>query len=246
MGKFGKLLAAVALSALTPFTALAAVVNGTGNVTPNVIFGTGNINGSFTGATAGGVELALRAKLRFDLTGQPQNTFNYDGVDTYTFLSANSAAPIDRSVFNFEWSISTLAGALSSLTYLLTVDTDATVTNNGAISYNPLGAISTGYYLGTGASGNGGAPFTSPGSGILSNFTVGQNSVNMGFVGAPLGSGKFTFTLSAFDGNNGLVNSTSMHVVVDAPAPIPLPAGGLLLIGALGGLAGLRRRAKSA
>jgi hypothetical protein len=43
-----------------------------------------------------------------------------------------------------------------------------------------------------------------------------------------------------------MVNSTTMHVVVDAPAAVPLPAGGLLLLGAFGGLAGLRRRAKSA
>jgi hypothetical protein len=58
-------LAAFAVSALTPLAAFAALVNGTGNVTPNVIFGTGNVNGSFTGATAGNVELALRAKLRY-------------------------------------------------------------------------------------------------------------------------------------------------------------------------------------
>ena len=245
MGKFGKLLAAAALAVFTPFAATAALVNGTGDVTPNVIFGTGNINGSFTGATAGGVELALRAKLRYDLTGQPQNTFNHDGVDTYTFLSSNSVPAVNRSVFNFEWPISTLAGALNSLTYLLTVDTDASVNNNFGLSYDPLGLFSTGYYLGTGASGNGGAAFNAGGTGTLGNFTVGQNSVNMGFIAAPLGSGQFTFTLSAFNGQ-ALVNSTTMHVIVDAPAPVPLPAGGLLLIGALGGLAGLRRRAKSA
>jgi hypothetical protein len=245
MVRFGKFLAAFAVSALTPLAAFAALVNGTGNVTPNVIFGTGNVNGSFTGATAGNVELALRAKLRYDLAGQPANTFNYNGVDTYTFASANSTTPINRSLFNFEWSINTVAGTLSSLTYLLTVDTDPTVNNNGAINYDPLGALSTGYYLGTNASGNGGTPFSSPGTGNLAMFNVAQNSVNMGFIGAPLGSGKFTFTLSAFNGATR-VNSASMYVIVDAPAPVPLPAGGLLLIGALGGLAALRRRAKTA
>lgn len=241
MFRIGKFLAAVAVSALVPISAIAATVNGTGNVSPNVIFGTDVANGSFTGATSGNVELALRAKLRYDLTGQPQDIFNYDGVDTYTFMSAASNAPANRSIFNFEWSISTLAGALTSLTYLLTVDTDPTVGSNNGIVYNPLGAISTGYYLGTSASGAGGTPFSAPGTGALGNFSVAQNSVNMAFVGAPLGSGKFTFTLSAFDGGT-LVNSASMYVVVNAPAPVPLPAGGLLLVGALGGLAALRRR----
>jgi hypothetical protein len=169
-------------------------------------------------------------------------------VDTYTFLSGNSVAPINRSVFNFEWSISTLAGALNSLTYMLTVDTDPTVNNNGAISYNPFAAF---VYLGTGASGAGGATEVLGPNSNLANFTVAQQSVNMGFltgpfapIPVPLGSGQFSFTLSAFSGQS-LVNSTTMQVIVDAPAAVPLPAGGLLLIGALGGLAGLRRRAKS-
>jgi hypothetical protein len=250
LGKFGKLLVAAAVVALTPFAALAATVNGTGNVSPNVIFGGSVSNGSFTGATAGGVELALRGKLRYDLDGQPQNTFNFDNVDTYTFMSANSVAPSNRSIFNFEWAIHTLGGAaLNSLTYLLTVDTDPTVNNNSAISYNPMAAL---LYLGTDASGQGSATEVVGPNSNLANFTVAQQSVNMGFLTAPfapipvpLGSGKFTFTLSAFSGQS-MVNSTTMHVVVDAPAAVPLPAGGLLLIGALGGLAGLRRRAKSA
>lgn len=224
---------------------VAAPVNGTGDVTPDVIFGSGNANGSFTGATAGDVELALRAKLRYDLNGVAANTFNYDGTDTYTFDSSQSTTPANRSLFNFEWSISTLTAALDTFTYLLTVDTDPTVNVGGLISYDPLGLISTGYYLGTALSGNGGAAFQSGGDEDFSQFTVAQNSVNMGFLsGAPLGSGQFTFTLSAFRGTD-LVNSTSIDVIVDAPAPIPLPAAGFMLLAGLGGLAMVRRRRKA-
>ncbi|MBL4892122.1 MAG: hypothetical protein JKX91_09925 [Rhizobiaceae bacterium] len=53
-----------------------------GNVTPDVIFGSGNANGSWTGVNTGGIEVALRGKLRYDTNGSPQNIFNYDGDHT--------------------------------------------------------------------------------------------------------------------------------------------------------------------
>lgn len=249
MGRFAKLLAAAAITALTPVAVSASSVLDV--VTPDVIFGDGNLNGSFTISKLGGVELGLRAKLRYDLTGQPTSNYGYDGIDTYTFMTADSNAPANRSIFNFEWSISTLAGALDAFTYLLTVDTDPTAANNSAIVYNPFAGR---VYLGTSATTNGSATEVLASPIDLASYTVAQNSVNMGFLTAPfapipvpLGSGQFTFTLTAFD-SNGLVNSTAMNVIVEpaAPSPVPLPAGGLLLIGAIGGLAALRRRAKRA
>ena len=94
------------------------------NDTPDVIFGSGNANGSFTVATgtydAGApniavpLEIGLRAKLRFNDMNLPENTFNYDGVDTYTFdaglpPTGFSFAPSSTStaVWNFEWSVNT-------------------------------------------------------------------------------------------------------------------------------------------
>ena len=60
------------------------------DVTPDVIFGDGNANGSFTvndDAATSNIELGLRAKLRFDATGQPDNIFNSNGDGTYTFVA---------------------------------------------------------------------------------------------------------------------------------------------------------------
>ncbi|MDA0239394.1 MAG: hypothetical protein O3A84_05115 [Proteobacteria bacterium] len=72
------------------------------NVTPDVIFGSGNANGSFTVGTGialgGTVEIGLRAKNRFPAANQ----FNYDGTKTYTF-PAGEGSP-GRSIWNFEWS----------------------------------------------------------------------------------------------------------------------------------------------
>jgi hypothetical protein len=92
------------------------------NVTPDVIFGSGNANGSFTVSESGGVELGLRGKLRYNSAGLPENVFNYDGVKTYVFDPAFSNAPSNRSIWNFEWSINSNADGnsgfnLDALTY---------------------------------------------------------------------------------------------------------------------------------
>lgn len=87
--------------------AAAAPVNGTIDLTGNVVFGSGNANGSFKGVTEGPLELALRAKLRYDENGNPQNTFNYDGDKTYSFDPADSAPVGGNAIFNFEFAIDT-------------------------------------------------------------------------------------------------------------------------------------------
>ncbi|MEQ8837455.1 MAG: hypothetical protein RID07_11680, partial [Lacipirellulaceae bacterium] len=71
------------------------------NVTPDVIFGSGNANGGFTVDTDNGVELGLRAKLRHNAVGAPENTFNSNGDGTYTFKSG--VAPT-QSFPTAEWS----------------------------------------------------------------------------------------------------------------------------------------------
>ena len=71
-----RLTAAVLATALT----LAAGAASAANVTPqqangNLLFGSGNANGGFTVETLDNLEIGLRAKLRYDTNGQPQNTF---------------------------------------------------------------------------------------------------------------------------------------------------------------------------
>ena len=234
--------------------AAAATLNATGKVTNNVIFGSGNTNAAFTGVTVGGLELGLRAKLRYDASsscaggfGCAQNTFNYDGNSSYSFASSLSHAPANRSIFNFEWSInSNINGtgtALNGLSYLIEVDTDPTAVGGSWVTYDPLSFLSTGYYLGTNASPAGGATFRAGGTGNLSAFNLAQNSVNLGFLsGTNLGSGQFTIRLSAFRPGNVPYASTAINVLVDAPAPIPLPSGLPLLGGAFAGLVLVRRR----
>lgn len=65
------------------------------NVTPDVIYGSGNANGSWTVDRSNGVELGLRGKLRHNAAGAPENTFNSNGNGTYSF--AAGVAPTQPS-----------------------------------------------------------------------------------------------------------------------------------------------------
>jgi hypothetical protein len=152
----------------------AAPVNGTGNVTPEVIFGAGNANGSFTGQTANNIEVGLRAKQRFPA----DNIFNYDGVDTYTFDSTVlTTNPTNRSVFNFEFSINVdQDGAsgmnLSQFSYALSVDQDPGILAS-FVTVDPFNTF--GFFdhaLGTNATANGGGISSSDNPDLITNMTI--------------------------------------------------------------------------
>lgn len=222
-----------------------------GTITPDIIFGSGNTNRGFTVETVGDLELGLRAKQRFTSANDAIGVgIVQDAAGNYLFDSTGQTVPAGRSVWNFDWSINSDitngTTALDAYSYQIAVDYDPSAAENMQ-TYDPLSAISTGYYLGTNASGNGGATFESGGDEDFSLFNVAQNSVNMGFLlAAPVGAGQYRVELSAFSGT-ALVGSTSIDVYVDTtPAPIPLPAGGVLLLSGLAGVAALKRRKKRA
>lgn len=238
------------------------------NITPDVIFGTGNANGSWTvDQDAGeGMELGLRAKLRFNAMGQPENTFNWDGNDTYTFFAgvAPGGFSSDTPVWNFEWSINTdyngNGSALSDYRYELSLDADPGAGTN-FLTFDPVqpfGPVScTDAAIGTNATGNGGGTSvtcTAPGSILAYQLLIGtnnvaQNSANYDFFNAfppltsfdPTDVGIYTIQLSAFDAMDNLVAMTSIDVNVEA---VPVPGAALLMGGAMAGFGALRRRAK--
>lgn len=214
-------------------------------ISPDIIFGSGNANGSFTVVTVstgrGDIELGLRAKLRYNDSGSPENTFNWDGTDTYTFAQT-SGTPSNRSVFNYEWSInSSDAGTISNLLglgayALIEYDTDSTASTSFS-SYNPFAFDA---YYGTNATPNGGGTY-SVGTPV-SGSTVAQNSVNYGFLpGAPIGPGVYDVRLSVFSGNNTNLGSTAI-VINSSPVPVPVPATIALMGLGLAGLGWMRRR----
>ncbi len=168
------------------------------DVTSNVIFGSGNVNGSFTVARSQGVELGLRAKLRFDSSNQPQNVFNSNGDGTYTFQAGAPSGPglpgwasSTTPRWNIEWSVNTdfdgTSGLkLEDLTYELRMDFEAGVGANSLV-FDPIGPNSALPYdtpftqvfwdhaTGTNATGPGGG--TTAGSLVAYQALLGANNL---------------------------------------------------------------------
>ncbi|OUR78948.1 hypothetical protein A9Q83_05950 [Alphaproteobacteria bacterium 46_93_T64] len=224
------------------FTMLAAQSQAA-NVTPDVIFGSGNANGSFTVDQGGSVELGLRAKQRYPAA----NIFNYDGTDTYTF-EVGSATASSRPNWNFEWSINSnfdggSTNDLNDLVYQLKLDTDP---GAGILftTWDPVNGVPyADHAIGTNATGNGGgtvaADATEYGSLIGSN-NVAQNSwASHWFDGLfdPNAAGTYRIELLAFADGGVMLASTGINVVVSAiplPAALPLYGAGIAVLGFLG------------
>ena len=241
------------------------------NVTNNVIFGSGNTNGGFTVAQDAGIELGLRAKLRFNGSNQPENTFNSNGDGTYTF--AAGAAPggfgFDPNspttpVWNFEWSINSNfddnGKNLDQFTFLLQIDGDPTVgIDFGTIDLDPINVEFADHSIGTNATANGAgveATLVPNNYGFLiANNNLAQNSWNYEFFNEsmdglflphlalfdPSVAGIYTIGLSVTGMDGDPFLTTAIDIIV---APVPVPAALPLFAGGLGlfGFLGWRRK----
>ncbi|WP_299724712.1 VPLPA-CTERM sorting domain-containing protein [uncultured Tateyamaria sp.] len=269
-----------AAATVLAFTAMSASA---ASVTSNAIFGSGNANGGFTidtgiygdpvvlGNDLPVAELGLRAKLRFDENNQPQNEFNYDGVDTYTFTaglppSGFGFAPgsTGTATWNFEWSIgsdSQFPGlplenvtSVNALTYELRIDGDAGAGTDFLV-FDPINVPFADHSFGTSVTGAGAGVEAVDGAdyaNLIATSSLAQNSWNYEFFnnpGSPLAffdarnAGSYRIELEAF--SNGVsIASTGINVNV-VPA-VPLPAGLGLLLGGLGVFGLMARRRKTA
>lgn len=239
-----------------------------GNVTPSIIFGSGNANGGFTlSQETGNVEVGLRAKLRHNASGFPENTFNYNGVDTYYFptgVAPTQSAP--TGVWSFEWSINTDVNGnsemdLADYTYELTLEGP-----NGTLTFDPihdadptktLGVVFWDHNMGdynSTAANDVKATIATPvtpatvAAGVaqydafIDDKSVAQNSwkAHWYFLNYdPNDAADYKISLKVFDVDDTTVLASS-SIIVSTPTPA---AAGMGLIGGLGLLARRRRTA---
>ncbi|NLV41497.1 MAG: PASTA domain-containing protein, partial [Candidatus Hydrogenedentes bacterium] len=116
--------------------------------------GSGMINGAFTVDRNAGVELGLRAQLRFDANNNPANIFNYDGAGVYTFAPgtpnlalphpdwAAATTPVWNVVFSvntdFDDRDGTPAATLADYTYEVGIDFDPSPGTGNWLAFDPI------------------------------------------------------------------------------------------------------------
>ncbi len=198
------------------------------NVTNNVIFGSGNLNGSFTTDRNAGVEVALRGKVRFNDSNLPENTFNSNGDGTYTFnvgAPTGGAGWVTASTpkWGFEWSVNTdydgsTGNKLTALTYELGMDVDP----GPGTEYLAFDPITPGivpawdHALGDNTTADGaGVSDAGNYAANIAIYNLAQNSWNWEFFNeAPFNTfdpeveGRYDFYLAAFDGGVEVARST--------------------------------------
>lgn len=239
------MIAALAMGAVASQANAALVFDA--DVTNDVIFGSGNANGAFTVFQGSGVELGLRAKLRHNAAGAPENTFNSNGDGTYSFdAGVAPTQSFPTAVWSFEWSInSNFDGSgtnLSGLSYELLIDTDPTLAQS-FIVFDPInGTTIADHAIGNNSTTNGGgtvATSEADYANLIDTNNLAQNSWKPHWFNTaldPTVDGVYTFSLTALDGQGLFIGSTDIDVIVGAgAAEVSAPATlGLLGLGLFG------------
>ncbi len=208
------------------------------NVTPDIIFGSGNTNGLFTVDRSNGIELGLRAKIPFVGT----TNSNGDGTYSYSIVEQESApdsgtCPAVGGCWNFDWTVNTdqmgTSGVkIDGVTYLMEIDFDPSAGTNfeafDPITPNvpPLNAPFFDHAIGDNTTPNGGGTEAVDGTTyatLIAGNNVAQNSWRHAFFANPPTfsydptiDGTYDVRLSAFDPAGSMLARTSIQVIIGA------------------------------
>ena len=251
----------VALGLILAMSATAsATISYDADVTPDVIFGSGNGNGFFTVDTQNNVEVGLRGKLRY------QGVYNSSGDGSYSFdtgyySTSTTVKPWNylTSLWNFEWTVNTdLNGQtgqpVNALTYQLGLDFDPGLGTN-YLTFDPINVPVADHSFGTNATANGAgveAGDETTYATYLSTYNVVQQSWNMEWFDDDVDyffdaadAGTYDVYLAAFDGQTEVARSAiTVEVGGGAAVPEPMTMAGVFM--GIAGLAGYIRKRRMA
>jgi hypothetical protein len=154
------------------------------------------------------------------------------------------------AAWNFEFSVNinqdgSGGATLDDYVVLLNIDMDPGL-GQSWISFNPFITFGDNA-LGDNSTPNGGGADAAAANANYGVYSVGQNSINIGWLGLSFDNsvaGTYDFSLAVY--NIGPITSplaeTFMTVEVDGGAPVPLPATVFLLGSGVAGLVGTRKR----
>jgi len=230
------------------------------NVTPDVIFGSGNTNGSFTTDQANGVELGLRAKIPY------AGIIHSGGDGTYSYSLAELSAAHSSQRWNFDWTVNTdFSGAsgflIDDLTYTLGVDFDPSQGTSFS-EFDPITPTTASPFfdhsIGTNSTANGGGAEAVDAAGyasLIAANNVLQQSWRLPWANPdslpydPTIDGTYDIFLAAFDGSTQLARTEIQVIIGAGGAAVPEPAS-LIIWSLLGvgcaGMAAVRRRRRAA
>jgi|GEM_PF-811767 len=216
------------------------------DVTPDAIFGSGNDNGSFTVDRQSGVELGLRAKLRFP----PTNAFMSNGDGTYTYNTGSGTSSPPNPEWHYEWAVNSdyddSSGLfIDDLVYELGIDFDPgpgtdylvfdPIAIGSVIPYTPP-SPPVPYWdhsIGDNSTPNGGGVEAGDAptyAALIGSNNVAQNSWRttfhdeFPFVFDPDVPGRYEFYLTASSGGSEVAR-TEISVIVTDGASLTLEAG---------------------
>lgn len=204
------------------------------DVTPDIIFGSGNSNGGFTTDREFGVEIGLRAKVPY------AGILNSNGDGTYSYTLAETdhdSNPATANRWNFEFTVNTdydvsTGRALDDFTYELGLDADPGLATD-FLKFDPItpGAAAAffDHSIGDNSTPNGGGTEASDAStyaDLLSNYNVLQQSWRYSFFPfAPLDAydpnvpGTYDVYLLARDLEGNTVAKSEIQVLIGGATP---------------------------
>ena len=212
------------------------------DLTSNVIMGSGVGNGAFTVDRSNGIELGLRAKLRYNGNNTPQPIYNLESENSNVYCFNPRLVLIngdERAEWNYEWSINTnYDGSTNYSVGDLKYSLSMTSTTGAYLEIRDIIALGGDHAFGdnltpqSGGFDTGDFSYTT----LIDTYSVAQNSWQPKWESAvgfdPEDEGFYYYTLSASDKTTGdLLASTSITVKVGNPT---VPAPGAILLAGLG------------